>query len=350
MTHRILHALIALLLLPVITGCDHKDLCYHHKHMVKLRLEFDWSDCEDPERPDGMCVFFYPEEPGLEIRRFDFTGLHGGEISIAAGRYRLLTYNNDTESVLFRGMDVHSTHEVYTRTGGLFESVARGNLSNKGIPRAEGTEEEDVVICPDMMWGCSAIDVKISEQGVSYICIPVKDKDEWVGRPPIVTESTIILYPHELTCIYTYEIRNVKNINNFYQATASLSGMAPNLMLAEEEMGRKPVTLPFEAYSDGVSKITGRFITFGHHAELPDPHRMMLYVWTKDGKAYSFGSESPRFNVTDQVHSAPIRRHVHLIIDGLDIPTPIDPPTPDVPGDFNPDIDDWGEVFKDIFI
>ena len=140
--------------------------------------------------------------------------------------YRLLTYNNDTESVFFRGMESHSTHEVYTRSGGLFESVTRGNQSNKGIPRAEGTEDEDVVICPDMMWGCSAIDITISEQGISYICVPVKDKEEWMERPPIVTENTITLYPHELTCIYTYEIRNVNNIEHIYQATASLSGMA----------------------------------------------------------------------------------------------------------------------------
>ena len=152
---RMIPVLLLLPLMAIITACDHKDLCYHHKHMVKLRLEFDWSDCEDPERPDGMCVFFYPEQPGLETRRFDFTGLQGGEITIAAGRYRLLTYNNDTESVFFRGMESHSTHEVYTRSGGLFESVTRGNQSNKGIPRAEGTEDEDVVICPDMMWGCS---------------------------------------------------------------------------------------------------------------------------------------------------------------------------------------------------
>lgn len=83
---RMIPVLLLLPLMAIITACDHKDLCYHHKHMVKLRLEFDWSDCEDPERPDGMCVFFYPEQPGLETRRFDFTGLQGGEITIAAGR------------------------------------------------------------------------------------------------------------------------------------------------------------------------------------------------------------------------------------------------------------------------
>ncbi len=346
MTHRILHALIALLLLPVITGCDHKDLCYHHKHMVKLRLEFDWSDCEDPERPDGMCVFFYPEEPGLEIRRLDFLGLEGGEISIAAGNYKMLCFNNDTESVFFRGTDAHHTHEVFTRAGGLFEPIGISYAPGSKVPRPEGTEDEDVVICPDMMWGCSAIDVKISEQGVSYICIPVKDKDEWIGRPPVVTENTITLFPHELTCIYTYEIRNVKNITQISRMCACLSGMAPTLRFHDEELGFMPVTLPFEAITDRESKITGRFITFGHHAERPEPHKMMLYVWTKDGKQYCYGTQSSNFDVTDQVHSAPNRRHVHLIIDGLDIPAPVTPPQEDT--GYIPDIDDWYEVNTDI--
>ena len=69
---------------------------------------------------------------------------------------------------------------------------------------------------------------------------------------------------------------------------------------------------------------------------------MLLYVWMDDGSKYCYGTESGRFNVTDQVHSASDRKHVHIIIDGLDLPQPIG-------GDnIDPSVDDWQEVNEDI--
>lgn len=49
----ILSAVPALLL----TGCEHKDLCYHHPHQVRLRVVFDWMDAPDAA-PDGMTIYF----------------------------------------------------------------------------------------------------------------------------------------------------------------------------------------------------------------------------------------------------------------------------------------------------
>ena len=300
---RFLPLLCSLLMMAGLSSCEHKELCYHHSHMVRLFLEFDWSTCAYPERPDGVCVIFYPDDPSLPTRRFDFIGLKGGEVTIAAGSYRMLCYNNDTSGIYFRGTDAHHTHEGFTRAGGLFEPIGVSYSPGSRVPRPAGTEKEDVVVCPDMMWGCSAIDVNVSEQGISYICIPERDKDPWLGLPPVVTDNTITLYPHELTCLYDYEIRNVKNISQITRMCASLSGMAPSLRFHDEELGADPVTLPFDAVSDGASRITGSFITFGHHPDLPAPHRMMLYVWTKDGKQYCYGTQSSAFDVTDQVHS-----------------------------------------------
>ena len=59
--------------------------------------------------------------------------------------------------------------------------------------------------------------------------------------------------------------------------------------------------------------MTGKFYTFGHHEENARPHKMMFYVWYSNKEKFY-----TTFDVTDQVHKAPDRKHVHIIIDNAD--------------------------------
>ncbi len=340
-----LPCLLAFLCLYGLTACDHKDLCYHHDHIVTLELRYDWRDAPEAN-PAGMCAYFYPEDGGSPYV-FQFDNIVGGEISLPEGRYKALTYNNDTPSISFGSEHDITLHYAFTREGTLFEPLGMYSVSSKAIPSAPGAENERVLICPDELWGCHAIEISITEQGISYICLPLdpdnlpEDKD----LETTYTHQLITLYPHELTCVYTYEIRNVTNLDQISRMSASLSGLSPKLQLFDEELDRECITHPFEATArPSENKITGRFITFGHHEENEEPHRMMLYVWTLDGNQYAYGSKSDKFDLTDQVHSAPNKRRVHLIIDGLDIPEPVKSET----GTVEPDVDDWGEIFFDI--
>ncbi len=319
-------------------SCQHKELCYHHPHTKVVSLEFDWRDAPQAS-PEGMCVFFYPlDGEDAPARRFDFSGKKGGEIDIQEGRYRVLCYNNDTEALLLRGAGSFDTHEGYTREGSIFESISGSRIAQ--APRAKDAEDERVVICPDMMWGCTALDVEITEEGVSYLCFPESQKDDWAGLPPVVDEQVITLYPHELICTYTYEVRNVKNLKYVTKMCGSISSMAPSLFFGSEALGAECVTLPFEAASDGQSRITGSFLTFGHNEANTRHHRMVFYVWFTDGSKYYY-----TFDVTDQVHNAPDKRHVHIIIDGLDFPQPI------ANGNgLQPSVDDWFEVDETIIM
>ena len=324
----------------LFSSCEHKDLCYQHPHVKTLRIEFDWRDAPGAS-PKGMCVYFYPTEGGGG-QRFDFRGTIGGEVELRAGIYRVMCYNNDTEAVLFHGMDGFDTHGGYTRAGNVLEPIY-GNGANYA-PRAEGTEDERVVIAPDMMWGCTATEVEITDTGISYVCIPESEREDWSGKQVVSTEQVITLYPHELVCTYTYEVRNVKNLKHATQMCGSLSGMAPSLLFGDESLGTECVTIPFESVSDGVSTITGRFYTFGHHEENTAPHRMTFYVIMDDGKKYAYGTDAgERFNVTEQVHKAPDKRHVHIIVDGLDLPQPIENGS-----GFDVSVDDWEVVEEDI--
>lgn len=337
-----LYILIYVLTVFFFTSCEHKELCYHHPHEKTVRVEFDWRDAPDAT-PKGMCVLFYPEDGGGCLR-YDFNGMNGGEVQLRVGTYRILCYNNDTEAVLFRDMEDYEFHECYTREGNVLEPIY-GNAANYA-PRASGSEEERVVITPDMMWGCTATQVEITDTGISYICVPLQEKDEWDGKPEERTEQVITLYPHELVCTYTYEVRNVKNLKHVNQMCGTLSGMAPSLCFCNEELGTECVTLPFGAVSEGDSTVVGKFYTFGHHEANQAPHRMVFYVVMDDGKKYVYGLDNDEhLNVTKQVHFAPDKRHVHIIIEGLDLPRPIENG-----GGYDVDVDDWEVVEDDIIL
>lgn len=314
--HNLIYTALAVACL-MMAGCDHKELNYDMKHNVKLRLEFDWSDLPGVN-PEGMAVFFYTTDIKGENVRYDFKGHEGGEIQLPAGEYHIMTYNNDASSTLARDVHDHFLHTLYTRDGSLFEPV--GQAAPSRAPQAPGTENERVVICPDRMYGCTQTGITVDRN-----------------------TGVITLKPSELTSVYTYEIRNVKNLQNATQVSLSLSGMAPHMAVHGEVKGDESVTLPFGGSINSDGTITGRFITFGHHESNADPHKMMLYVWTEDGSKFAFGStDDNKMDVTDQVDNAPNQKRVHIVIDGLDIP-PIDT------GDsFEPSADDWTEVKVDI--
>lgn len=297
----------------ICASCNHKELADAPEPQTRIRVVFDWSDAPDAD-PAGMSVFFYDPESDQYLR-CDFRGKEGGYVEIPYGKYHIATYNNDTEAITISDPHSFYGHYIFTRDGNLLEG-ALGN-SMPVAPRAVGSESERVTITPDMIWG---------ETRENHI-IELKPGD---------SEAVITLRPHELCAVYSYEIRNVENLGHITNMCAALSGMSSGLTLHGESLDRECATLSLPASSDGNRTITGRFYTFGHHPENDDPHRMTLYVWMDDGRKLAYGvTSSPKWDVTDQIHSAPNQKRVHFIIDGLDIPSPM----PN--GLFGADADDW---------
>jgi len=330
--------LFFILLAMATTSCTHKDLCLNHPHEVKLRVEFNWQNAPDAN-PLGMCVFFYPVEEGT-YKRIDFGGIRGGYINLDVGKYHVISYNNDTEVSQFYNTNDFNTHGAYTREGSVLEPAVGNSAST--APKADGAQEERVVITPDMIWGCTAFDVEVTETGVSYSCVPFISKGDAVNVE--TQEHVITLYPDELLCHYSYEIRNVQNLGSASQMCASLSGMSGRVTLSTLELHKECVTLPLGAKINvDESTVTGEFYTFGHHPENEEPHKMLLYVWMNDGRKLYFGSDDENFDVTGQVHNAPNPKRVHIIIDGLDLPKQMEED-----GGYDPSVDDWDTINRDI--
>lgn len=303
-----------------LCSCTHKELCMEHPHPVPLRLEFDWRDAPTAS-PDGMCVFFYPEKGG-QPRRFDFSNISGGRISLAAGRYKLICYNNDTERVYFGNTDSFGLHSIFTPTTDLFAPLG---LSSKAgtVPRADAAER--VVSTPDLIWGCSVQEIEVEE------------------LPADSAERVITLYPHLLVRNYTLHVKNCDGLKYAGQMCGSLYGMASGIYLNSEENFSENATIPYECYKLDDTTIEAKFLTFGDNPAVCKPHRVVLYIWMSDGKIYCYGLNDDKYDVTDQVHNAPDPYNVYLEIDGMDLPKPISNGS-----GFSPDVDDWVEVKGDI--
>lgn len=331
----VLRNLLPLAAAWLLAACEHKDLCFDHPHTTYVDVVFDWNyapDAEADNEVEGMCLWFYPMDgdKNPDPIYVNLKGMKGGKVEIPTGRYHVLYYNNDYRKVLFRGTDEFYSHECYTRSSNIFEPVY-GNASTYGAPRAEGTEQQPVVLTPEMMWGDNAMDVEITENSIEYRFTRDGETEETVVAND---EKLFRLMPHEQVCEYTYEIINVENLKYVSQVSAAISGMSGSVFCAEEKLMDERVTLPLEATSDGVSTITGKFHTFGHHNANDEKHILTVYVWYEDGSTYWYTND-----VTDQVDGAEDKRNVHIRIDGLKLPKPIVNG-----GGLQPDVNEWEHV------
>ena len=159
-------------------------------------------------------------------------------------------------------------------------------------------------------------------------------------------DVTLTLQPRRLTCTYRYEITDVTNIGRVTSMFASISGMTSSLLLCDGNPGSECATLVSEAVSDGMSRITGEFVTFRHDNGCNASHHLMLYVWTDDGKLHCLGGSDTRFDMTEKLHQSGESGSVTLTVNGLEIPQSDDPEGTG----YTPDIDDWPIVDTDIDI
>lgn len=137
-------------------------------------------------------------------------------------------------------------------------------------------------------------------------------------------DVTLALQPRRLTDTYRYEITDVTNIGRVTSVFASISGMTSSLLLCDGNPGSECATLVGESVSDGMSRITGEFVTFRHDNGCNASHHLMLYVWTDDGKLHCSAFDT-RFDMTEKLHQSGESGSVTLTVSGLEIPQSDDP-------------------------
>lgn len=299
------YIIIALMAMATF-GCRHKGFEDDERTLMRINVVFDWREAPDAH-PQSMALYLYPDGGGRPLR-YVFQNCTGGEISVPVGSYKALCMNNDnTDWAELRNTDAIETFEIHT------PPVAGISLTD--LRSADTTEQQDTALVqtPDLLWS---------------------DAGERFSLSPADTEKTLTMYPAESGCHYTIDIYDIDNPASVADRNlfATFSGLADGYDPGTHHPSANNVTMPLSmTISDDGTQIHGEFLNFGQCPDIRYTNELRVHVFLADGSAWAYS-----FDVTDQAHSAPDPRHVHIVLRGLPVPKPID-----LAGGLRPVVEEW---------
>ncbi len=252
-----------------------------------LRVEFDWS-ADPTAKPEGMSVLFYPEDGG-SYSRFEIAP-GGGGARLAAGRYHIVTYNNDTGSILFENQDDYRKALVTTRPARLTDGLSM-DYPYSQPPRSREEESQPIVSQPDVIWG---------------------------GADPLFERvggnQTLTLEPRPLVARYSVVVEDVVNIESASQVSMALSGLTAGRVLCDGEMIPVDVTVPGSMRRTALDELGGWMLGFDR---INDRGRCLLSIYAvlRDGTRRVYERD-----VTETVRNAPDQTDVEIRISGIEFP------------------------------
>lgn len=136
--------LVLLSSLLMLTGCSRRDILDDYP-VSGVEISLNWDGVTD-KLPEGIRVIFYPKDgEGKKVDRY--LSVRGGEMKVPPGRYSVVAYNYNTESIRIRGEESYETIEAYT-----------GNCNGLGI-----TGTEKMVWSPDSLYVLNIDELKIDK-------------------------------------------------------------------------------------------------------------------------------------------------------------------------------------------
>ena len=199
-------ALIGMLL----NACNHKELCYHHPHTSRVRIDVDWSEF-DREQPTGMMVSVYPAEGGTPYTSLEHTLSHA-TFDLLEGNYHTMTFNqipSEFGSMDFKNMERFSEAEI----------IAIPIASRWYKTR---TELEQVVTDPEWL----AIDADTDNRVTEDMVKKTRHELEAGMVQSELTEHLLTTHVPQ-NVIYTVHVKvNMRGIHNLRSARAAMDGVS----------------------------------------------------------------------------------------------------------------------------
>ena len=146
-------AVTAACLAALCCNACRKTLTYDYRG-IPVRVSFDWEGVG--AKPEGMRVIFYPlDREGTPY--VDNIAPDGGTVELPSGRYAVVMFNNDSETILIDGEKSFGTIRAYTRTVTTVDPSLANVGSGGGLldARAEPAAGTPVVNRPDKLFGVS---------------------------------------------------------------------------------------------------------------------------------------------------------------------------------------------------
>ena len=303
-------------------GCTQKDLNDDAPTTIAECVEvvFDWSRVTDPQA-SSMVLYLYSDQH--DLMNYWFKNRDGGIITSYAGKHTAVCHSNDDPYLHhLRNQHSHNDIEIYTDDTSML--VGQG-ISTRGLPRAEGTEEEPIRATPTMIYGTQDSEITFRVSSL---------------------KQTVTFFPEELVCHYSVEFVDVENLKNAdLHIDATISSLAGGYYPGRMSATSEPVSHTFTLTADDrLSSLRSDFLTFGLPVGDERPLTICLYIALKNrtGNFYTF-------DVSDQVNKAPDPRNVSIKIYGLKLPElPDEPVTPPEQGGMSVEIDSWDTYHFDL--
>ncbi len=302
---------LTLCALLTLTGCVHKDLG-DFARPASVRVVFDWKKAPEA-KPKSMTLYLFPIG-GEGLSPHEFTDYRGGQIAVAPGRYKVLCFNSDTETILCNEDSSFDRFELYSTSTAV-------SLRSIPVPRIGGTENQRMVNSPERIYTD-----RLEEVEIRYA----------EGEVQVIT-----LYPELSVCRYTVVIHNVENLQYVAQSDiiGTLSGLAGGFFPGLNQPAPPEVTIPFTpACNKEQNTLNATFLTFGTPPPPGRKHLLTICAILSDGQKLYFP-----FDVGAIIDNAPDPQEVLIELDGLPFPKPI------VNGSgFHPEVQDWQDVKIDL--
>ena len=311
---------IFLLVCISFAGCQ-KELYYGHKVPEELpegnnnlRVRLDWTAVASDARPEVMRLDLFPTKDthAFEMLNYEFGLVPYLDVRVPADTWQILAYNIDTDILEVHGRTYDET--MVTTRGTTLQEAASMFTRTQRVPVALTTENQPIVVEPDMLWTGSNAGVNIES---------LDDK-----KSALIPMQTSVQTIHVI-------IHHVSNIKYISAQSGTISGMADAMYPASGQPSDAQCIVPFEMVSEGDSTLVGTVHTFGHCSARECEHKMCVYAILHDDSKWWY-----TFDVTEQLHSWPYREpEIVIEVDGLPFPEPIDPTSGIVPV-----VDEWQEV------
>lgn len=309
----LINGLLLIMFIGLLYSCRHKELVYPDAERARLDVKFDWSNAQDAD-PSAMAFYLYDLNSANPIR-FIFQNKTGGQIHVPSGEYFALCLNADlTDWAVIEHEENMDGYKISTLDSEQLETLG---ISTRVLPRAPESETERMAATPGMLWSFVRRDISI---------------------PVAYERQTIMMYPEEKVCHYVVDVYPTEGISLYSAGVdATLSGMAEGYLSGADNPSEDKVTHTYHLSANfSTGSLHSEFLTFGT-ARSDAGHYVSLYLVDSSGKGRNINVD-----VSDQVNQAPDPKHVHIVINGIDLPEPHHDEVG--MGGFQPDVDDWQSV------
>ncbi len=290
----------------MFAGCEFRDVLDNYP-VSGVEIKLNWIGVTD-KLPETMRVIFYPKDEGGH-RIESYLPPAGGEVKVPPGRYAMVIYNFNTESVLIRRDESYETIEAYT---GRYTGLAT---------------TEEMVWSPDALYVVALDDVDIKKSDEVFL---MEYKPEAVVRN------------------YSFDIKIV-GASNLSGVVCSVSGLNGCYRLGKRTCVSSEMPVNSEVViKDGV--LWGHFSQF-KQSEVKSrsviPFMLTLKLIKTDNTV-----QEVKVDITEvltppsgggSVEEPKEEIHIEVPVPGGEIEVEKPAPTPGGDGGIGGDVGDWGD-------